>query len=183
MIEGNGGAGILVSGVEALDITANYFESNCAPGAWLGGNSENRHGFVMRPVVKGVAGADSITLNADIVLNGEGFGEYGAGNPSRGVHISGGYHSGQNNGSAVLIIAANGVVVDSNDNGDHSQPNPTTPLIRTGPMGPSRLWNVSDVSCRGNSAFLAGWVRGLKPGDELVSEQARAFAGCAESKW
>lgn len=182
-IEGNGGAGIFASGVEALDITANYFEANCAPGVWAGGNPINRHGFVLTPVVAGVAGIGNITLNADIVLNGEGVEVYGAGDPNRGVRISSGYHSTSPNGSAILAIAVDGLTVDGCDNGDHMQPNPTSPLIRTtlfGPIGSQypRLWNVSDVSCRGNSAFLDGYVRALVPGTQLVEEQLAAFVDC-----
>ena len=87
-IEGNGGAGILASGAEALDVTANYFEANTSPSVFSG-NPNHEHGFVLRPAVTGVPGADAITLNADIVLNGaDSWDEYGAADPNRGVRIS-----------------------------------------------------------------------------------------------
>ena len=113
-------------GVRALDISANYFEANCAPGV-------NPHPFVLRPKIPR-AGVEPIVVNSDIVLSGEGFGLFGSGAPSRGVSIRSGYHSPYNNGSAVLLIAAQGVVLDGNANGP-SNPNPTTPLIYSGPAG------------------------------------------------
>ena len=42
----------------------------------------------------------------------------------------------------------------------------------------SYVRNVSDVSCRGNSAFLDGCVRALVPGTQLVEEQLAAFVDC-----
>ena len=96
--------------------------------------------------------------------------------------ISSNYHAPQPNGSAVLMIAARGVVLDGNNNGDHLSPDQTTPLIRVGPSAPtaalrSKLWNVSDVTCRGNAAF-PGLVRALRPGEPLPAGQRDAFAGC-----
>ena len=181
-IEGNGGAGILASGAEALDVTANYFEANTSPSVFAG-NPNHEHGFVLRPAVTGVPGADAIALNADIVLNGaDSWDEYGAADPNRGVRIASNYHAPQPNGSAVLMFAARGVVLDGNSNGDHLSPDPTTPLIRVGPSAPtaalrSKLWNVSDVTCRGNAAF-PGLVRALRPGEPLPAGQRDAFAGC-----
>jgi hypothetical protein len=188
VIEGNGGPGVLAVGVEALEISANYFEANCAPAVYKAG-AHFPDGFIMVPNPR-TAGL-SINVNADIVLSGEGFdpntgrAEYGAGDPNRGVRISSGYHSPYDNGSAVLLIAAIGVVLDGNDNGDHSSPNPTTPLVHSGPEQdataggkPGTLWNVTDVSCRGNSAFLAGLVQALPPATHLPAAQQAAFKGC-----
>ena len=80
------------------------------------------------------------------------------------------------------FAVARGVVLDGNNNGDHLSPDPTTPLIRVGPSAPtaalrSKLWNVSDVTCRGNAAF-PGLVRALRPGEPLPAGQRDAFAGC-----
>jgi hypothetical protein len=126
-----------------------------------------------------------IETNADIVLNGVEdslSGLYGSDAPCVAVHIAAGYHSPYENGSAVLLIAAVGVTIDSlnygGNGGGHVVPNPSTPLVRSGPPGLG-LWNVSGVSCRGNfGAFGDDPVRPMLPATVLPSAQAAAFRDC-----
>ena len=174
MIEGNGGPGIFAYDTLALDLNSNYFEANCC-GIYAKDAKFNPQPYTLRPpspspIFGNYSNARDIAVNADIVVSGVAPPYYGTGDAVRSLRISGsrfdggcGYQHGASgfgpsatwnpnaaNGSLVLLIAADDVVLESNQKsypGDHE---PAVSLVATGPGGDGRLFNVSgDVSILG----------------------------------
>lgn len=162
VLEGNGGPGIIIFGAKGVQIASNYFEKNCQR-ATPGGRYNDTRFKHMVPEAIGQAFDPVIEFNTDIVLTGcsSSFDHnsdyrhwkpiefcYGAAYKPSSVTISGGYHSPTSNGSATLIIAGEGIVLQAN-NGRGSN----ISLVET--CSDSSLCQVSKLFMRANTGFSA----------------------------
>ena len=138
VLEGNGGPGIILFGTEGTMIQSNYFESN---NDLSRGTVPRWKNLLLDPVLHNNTNP-SILVKADIVLNGapsfhDGSSDwkhwdpiewsnlaenatrmfYGKTYPPRATVIEGNTHAPHPNGSAVLLIAAEGLQLTANEFG------------------------------------------------------------------
>jgi parallel beta-helix repeat protein len=183
VLEGNGGPGIIVFGAEGVTISSNYYESNNdkSPTRWKN--------VLLRPQAHNDTNSN-ILVHADIVLNGapsfhDGTSDwkhwqpldwssigtpaslfYGSAYPPRAVVISGNTHAPHPNGSAVLLICGDGIVMTANEYGRRTPTGSTTnnvALVETG--SDSTLFKSSNVYLKANT----GWSSVSAEGD-LVNQ-------------
>jgi hypothetical protein len=166
VIEGNGGPGVIAMGIVGLTLVSNYFEAN--------NGYEGRTPVTMYPATDNTT-APPIVVNADIVLNGapsfhDGNSDYrtwtaplrwtyGRSYPPRSVLIQGNTHAPTVNGTAVLAIACNGLVLTANGMSRENQPgwgvcnHTSVALVETG--SDSKLFSVTGVTMTANTGFTA----------------------------
>lgn len=204
VLEGNGGPGIIVFGAEGVTISSNYYESNNdkSPTRWKN--------VLLKPALHNKTNSD-ILVHADIVLNGapsfhDGTSDwkhwepidwssldtpaslwYGSAYPPRAVVISGNTHAPHPNGSAVLLICGEGVVLTANEYGRRTPTGSITnnvALVETGTD--AALFQTRNVFMKANT----GWSSVSSTGEpanrgllRLLSTTERYNGGVGLHTW
>jgi hypothetical protein len=169
----NGGPGIIIFGAEGVQIASNYFEGNCQPPAPLwddphGRWNDTRFKHMIPALDNGTNPV--IEFNADIVLTGcaafhDGDSDYkrwgpiefcyGAAYPPQSVTISGGTHAPTTNGSAVLIIAGDGIVLQANEMGRRTLAPAASNIALVETCSDASLCGVRNLFMKANTGFTA----------------------------